>query len=81
MEKNEKEINFHGIKTVSVDYKNVQIIRNSLNNKWMLFFSKTGKYPNQSPFSGTLSEMKSIIDKAIKIGKDGEKQFIQSGTY
>jgi hypothetical protein len=81
MAKNEKQIDFHGIKTVSVDYKGVQIIHNSMNGGWMLFFRKDGKYPYESPFVGTLPEMKSIINTAIKLGKDGEKQLIQSGTY
>ena len=81
MAKNEKEIYFHGMKTVSVDHMGVQIIRNSLNNGWMLFFSKDSKYANNAPFAGTLPEMKSIINEAVKIGKGGEKDFIQAGTY
>lgn len=81
MAKGEYQINFHGMQTVAVDYHNVQIIRNSLNNGWMLFFSKNGKYPDQAPFAGTLPQMKGIIDDAIRLGKDGEKQLIQSGTY
>lgn len=77
----EKQISFHGIHTVSVDYKGVHIIRNVLSNDWMLFFSKEGKYPNQSPYAGTLPQMKRIINDAIKIGKGGEEQFIKTGTY
>jgi hypothetical protein len=81
MATDKKQINYCGIHTVSVDYKGVQIIQNSLNGGWMLFFSKDGKYPNESPFVGTLTQMKNIINDAIKIGKDGEKQFIKPGTY
>jgi hypothetical protein len=77
----QKIINFHNINTVAINYKGVQIIKNSLNGGWMLFFSKTGKYPNQSPLVGTLVEMKEIIDNAIKIGEDGEKQLLQADTY
>lgn len=74
-------ITFHGMETQAVDYKGVQIIQNCLNDGWMLFFSKDGKYPNEAPFAGTLTEMKSVIDSAIRLGKDGEKQLIQAGTY
>ena len=76
-----KTINFHGINTVAINYKGVQIIQNSLNGGWMLFFSDTGKYSDQSPFAGTLADMKGIINDAIKIGKDGEKQLLQADTY
>ena len=77
----QKIINFHGINTVAINYKKIQIIKNSLNGGWMLFFSKTGKYPNQSPLAGTLVEIKEIIDNAIKIGKDGEKQLLHTDIY
>jgi len=76
-----KSINFHGINTVAINYKGVQIIQNSLNGGWMLFFSESGKYPNESPFAGTLADMKGIINDAIRIGKDGEKQLLQADTY
>jgi hypothetical protein len=77
-----KQINFHGINTVAVNYKGVQIIQNSLiNNGWLLFFSDTGKYKDQSPFCGTLKDMKGIINDAIKIGKGGEKHLLQADTY
>jgi hypothetical protein len=77
-----RDIVFHGIHTQAVNYKGVQIIRNSMiDNGWMLFFSKDGKYPNESPFAGTLSQMKVIINDAIRIGKGGEKQLIQADTY
>ena len=81
MKADKKSINFHGINTVAVNYKGVQIIQNSLNGGWMLFFSDTGKYPGHAPFVGTLTEMKTIINDAIKIGKDGEKQLLQADTY
>ena len=47
----------------------------------MLQFSKEGKYRDQMPFVGTLAQMKSIIDTAIKLNKGGEKQLLQAGTY
>lgn len=75
------DVKYSTFTTKAVDYKGVQIIQNALNGGWMLFFSKEGKYPNQPPFAGTLAQMKAIINKAIKLGKDGEKQLIQAGTY
>jgi hypothetical protein len=76
-----KSVNFHGIHTLAVNYKGVQIIQNSLTNTWMLFFDKSGKYADQSPFAGTLPEMKGIINNAIKLKKDGEKQLLKADTY
>lgn len=81
MAKEQYSIDYCGMKTFAVDYKGVQIIQNSLNGGWMLFFSEEGKYPNESPFAGSLTEMKCIINDAIKIGRGGEKQFIKPGTY
>lgn len=81
MAKGEKQIDFHGMNTVAVNYKGVQIIRNSLNNGWMLFFRKGGKYEFESPFAGTLPQMKGIVNDAIRIGRGGEKELIQSDTY
>lgn len=72
-------INFHGISTVAEDYKGVQIIRNSLNNGWMLFFDKEGDYGTMPPMCGTLRQMKTLIDGCVKIGT--EKHLIKEGTY
>lgn len=72
-------INFHGIKTEAVDYKGIQIIRNSLNNGWMLFFDKKGEYSKMPPMCGTLKELKILVDGFVKIGT--EKYFIKEGTY
>jgi len=77
----QKIINFHGISTVAINYKGIQIIKNSLNGGWMLFFSETGEYHNNPPLVGTLTEMKIIINCAIKTGKNGEKQLLQADTY
>lgn len=81
MDKEKYNINFHGILTEAIDYKGVQIIHNSLNNGWMLFFDENGKYASESPFSGTLTQMKKIINDAIDIGKGGERHLIKANTY
>jgi hypothetical protein len=74
-------IKYGTLNTKAVDYKGVQILYNCLNGRWMLQFSKEGKYRDQMPFVGTLAQMKSIIDTAIKLNKDGENQLLQAGTY
>jgi hypothetical protein len=74
-------IKFHGISTEAIDYKGIQIIYNSLNNGWMLFFDENGKYASESPFAGTLTQMKKIIDDAIDIEKGGERYLIKENTY
>jgi len=79
--KNEKQINFHGINTVAINFKGVQIVYNSLNGHWMLFFKKDGKFSDQPPFAGTLTEMKSIVTGAIKKKMGGELELLQADTY
>ena len=63
-------INFHGMKTKAVNYKGVQIIQNSLNNGWMLFF-KNGSAPIVSSF---LKDLKKTIDRF-------PERFIKENTY
>lgn len=74
-------INFHGMQCKAVNYKGVQIINNCLNGGWMLFFDKNGKFKNNNPFAGALSEMKGIVNDAIKIGLGGEKELLKADTY
>ena len=74
-------INYHGMTTKAVNFKGCQIIQNNFNDGWMLFFDSKEKYASQPPFAGTLSEMKSIINTAIKLGRGGEKYLIKENTY
>ena len=75
-----KNINFHGIHTEAVNYKGVQII-NSISGDWMLFFKADGKYFDCPPFVGKLSEMKGIVDSAIRLKMGGEQELLQADTY
>jgi hypothetical protein len=69
-------VDFHGMKVEAENYKGVQIIRNSLNGDWMLFFDPDGMYPYASPVAGTLREMKKIVDK-----NGNQFLFIRENTY
>jgi len=64
------DINFHGMKTKAVNYKGVQIIQNSLNGGWMLFF-EDGSAPLASHF---INDLKRIVDKF-------PERFIKENTY
>ena len=75
------DIIYSGMKTKAVNHKGVQIVQNNMTGSWFLFFKKGGKYDGMAPFVGTLEEMKEIINKAIKLGKGGEKHLIAADTY
>jgi hypothetical protein len=71
------KINYAGMVCNSVDYSGVQIVQNPLTGSWMLFFDN--KYPDQLPYSGTLTAMKAVVNTAVR--KGGEGYFIKAGTY
>jgi hypothetical protein len=81
MAKGEIKIEYGDMKTVAVNYKKVQIIKSPLTGDWFLFFKKDGRFGDQPPFIGTLAEMKTVINTAIKLNKGGIEDLLPENTY